>query len=246
MRALVLAAMLLGGCNLVLGIRDLDGPTGDAGDDGPLDTPGPGTVRLVGQVVVIDLNVGFPLANTRLEVLELPQLTPVGEVITDDDGNYEVVVATPGATPELVLRTFDPSGTAPETWAYPPPLTRPELGFNVPVFSRNFIDAMAEQTGEPRGPDSAFLFLQTVDSSLTQPRPGVRISTEPEAKLFYADQNGFPNPQLSSTSAAGVGYVFNLLAFSVRVLASSQLIGVERSLPFIPGGTSHVVALVLD
>lgn len=220
-------------CSNILGIGDLSGPVAPIDSsrvDGAIDVIVADQIKITGTATTND--VGLPPASQlSVQFVRLPDRAGLASGMTDAGGKYTLSVPTSGAPLDgYVVLSASAMGNLPESAHYPPAPFTSDQPFDLFELSNPNLDSFAQQVGEPRQPNTAFVMVLVLGLD-GKPRANTQVSTSPpidsQSRVFYADVNLQPVLGLTATTPAGIAYIFNAPISQLQVLLTVN--GVQSS-----------------
>lgn len=191
------------------------------GDDGGSSVdaaPVPTTVTVTGISSTVSLQGREPVGGVTISAYEEGGTTPVAMTTSAADGTYSLAITTNGeALDGYLLATL---ASYKDTYLYPAgPLVADIAGATVLMLNQGTFDlaSTVAQGGQTAG--MGFIGIQVYDGANTGVG-GVTITSTPTGTVRYNGTNGLPSSTSTSTMADGLGYIFNVPAGRVTLMAS--------------------------
>jgi hypothetical protein len=201
----LIAALGLVGCG------DDGGTTVDA-------TVVPAMVTVVGTTSEIGIGGRTPIGGVTIEAYEEGGTTPVAMTTSAADGTYTLTITTNGEALDGYL--LGKLAGKKDTYLYPAgPLTADISGATVLLLTQQVFDTASTlaQGGQTDG--MGFIGIQVYDGA-NMGVGDVMLSSSPSGNVRYNGSNGLPNSSGTMTMTDGLGYIFNVPAGRVTLMAT--------------------------
>lgn len=181
----------------------------------PLPDTAPTTLTVSGLTTEVTLSGEEPLSGVDIEARQVSNDAVIDTTTSDADGEFTLTEDDSGESPvdAYVIATIDGYK---DTYLWPPaPLTENTVDAPVLMIESTLVWPVLT-AGQNQLAENGVVSLIVIDCD-DLPVEGATVTASTSTQVVYADEDGLPDPNRTSTSTQGIAFIFNVPPGDVEV-----------------------------